>query len=150
MQSVLKSLSSLKSSFPAVSSDIIFFLGLGSIAFVGASLVTTLLSFVSARTLGGFCRRRPYKAGDWAVVTGASDGIGEATAITLAKRGLNVVLIARSKDKLDAVAAKIRESAPKVQVEIHVADFSKTDIYGGIKKGVFLRARVSLRAWREG
>ena len=35
------------------------------------------------------------KYGPWAVVTGASDGIGQQVAVELAKRGLNVLLVAR-------------------------------------------------------
>ncbi|WMS42123.1 SDR family oxidoreductase [Acuticoccus sp. MNP-M23] len=39
------------------------------------------------------------------LVTGASQGIGKACALKLAKHGAKVVIAARSKDKLDAVAA---------------------------------------------
>jgi NADP-dependent 3-hydroxy acid dehydrogenase YdfG len=42
-----------------------------------------------------------------AIVTGASSGIGEATALTLAQRGAAVALVARRKDRLDSLAAKI-------------------------------------------
>ena len=41
------------------------------------------------------------------IVTGASSGIGEATSLALADRGANVVLAARRKDRLDALAARI-------------------------------------------
>lgn len=41
------------------------------------------------------------------VVTGASDGIGKAFAEDLAKRGFNIVLIARNQQKLDEVAESI-------------------------------------------
>ena len=43
------------------------------------------------------------------VVTGASDGIGKAYCHELAKQGLNVVLMSRSKGKLDVVAEELSE-----------------------------------------
>lgn len=44
-------------------------------------------------------------------ITGASSGIGEATALLLAERGAVVVLGARRSEQLDEVARKIRESS---------------------------------------
>lgn len=45
--------------------------------------------------------------GDWAAVTGASDGIGKAYAREFAKQGLNVVLISRTERKLRDVCEAI-------------------------------------------
>ncbi len=44
------------------------------------------------------------------VITGASSGIGEATAKLYASRGANVVLLARSKDRLERVAGEIKQA----------------------------------------
>jgi len=49
--------------------------------------------------------------GDWAAITGASDGIGKEYAKELARQNINVVLIARSEEKLQAVAKEIGRSS---------------------------------------
>jgi uncharacterized protein len=56
------------------------------------------------------------KYGPWALVAGASDGLGAAFAAGLADPGLNVVLLARRQAVLDRVAAEINSRAP---VETH-------------------------------
>jgi NAD(P)-dependent dehydrogenase (short-subunit alcohol dehydrogenase family) len=64
-------------------------------------------------------------AGKTALVTGASRGIGRATAFALAARGANVVVSSRKQDALDAVAEEIRAAYPAVKVlatAAHVAD----------------------------
>lgn len=47
-------------------------------------------------------------SGTVAIVTGASSGIGHATALALAARGASVALIARRQDRLDALATQIQ------------------------------------------
>lgn len=61
--------------------------------------------------------------GRWALVTGASQGIGEGIADVLAEEGVNLHLAARSADKLDAVAERLR-SAHAVEVRVHPTDLT--------------------------
>lgn len=61
--------------------------------------------------------------GKWAVITGCTDGIGRQYAFQLAARGLNIVLISRTPEKLMAVAAEI-EQRHQVKTKWIAADFS--------------------------
>lgn len=70
-------------------------------------------------------KTRYAKAGNWAVVTGASDGIGFAMAKDLARRGLNVCLISRTKSKLEAAAAEIKAKYPNVELKVIEFDFQE-------------------------
>ena len=82
--------------------------------------------------------RRRY--GAWAVVTGATDGIGRALAFRLAAAGLGVVLVGRSPDKLTAVAAELEAKRPGAGVRTFVVDFAADDLAARVGAlGEFLR-----------
>jgi uncharacterized protein len=61
--------------------------------------------------------------GPWAVVAGGSDGIGASFAHALARRGLNLVLLARRAEVLDSFAAEVR-AAHGVEVRTVVVDLT--------------------------
>ncbi|KAM8972166.1 very-long-chain 3-oxoacyl-CoA reductase-B-like [Pelodytes ibericus] len=64
------------------------------------------------------------KYGGWAVVTGASDGIGKEYARELAKRGIDVVLISRTLEKLKNVATEIEQEFGR-KTKIIQTDFTR-------------------------
>lgn len=65
-----------------------------------------------------------HRYGPWAVVTGASDGIGRAFACELAMLGLDVVLVARRRDVLEQLGAALRR-AYGTDVRVVAADLAE-------------------------
>lgn len=65
--------------------------------------------------------------GPWAVIAGASEGIGQAYAHVLAERGLNLVTIARRAEPLQADAELIRRRY-RVDVRCVALDLAATDL----------------------
>jgi uncharacterized protein len=63
--------------------------------------------------------------GKWALVTGASAGIGVALARELARNGAKLILTARRKDRLEALAAEL--TAQGTEVRIVLADLTQAD-----------------------
>eukprot|EP00892_Ulva_mutabilis_P002991 jgi/Ulvmu1/12693/UM094_0051.1 len=62
--------------------------------------------------------------GEWAIVTGATDGIGRAYCERFAEQGLNLLLVSRSEEKLATVAAEL-EGQHHVQCKYHAIDLVK-------------------------
>lgn len=67
----------------------------------------------------------PQRFGKWAIVTGATDGIGKAIAIELASKGMNLLLISRTASKLDLVEKEIHESYQGIKIKTLQVDCSK-------------------------
>uniref|UniRef100_A0A8C6TB72 Hydroxysteroid (17-beta) dehydrogenase 12b n=1 Tax=Neogobius melanostomus TaxID=47308 RepID=A0A8C6TB72_9GOBI len=111
----------------------LFWLGTATAAWLSVCAVYRLLTGVRVWLLGNGRLVSPAKLGQWAVVTGATDGIGKAYAEELGRRGFSIVLISRSQEKLDDVAKAV-ESKYGVQTKTIAADFSSLDIYSNIEE----------------
>lgn len=60
------------------------------------------------------------------LITGASSGIGEAFANALAAKGNDLILVARSQDKLEAIAQRL-QSQHNIRAEVIVQDLTQSD-----------------------
>ncbi|KAG5306972.1 HSDL1 protein, partial [Acromyrmex insinuator] len=65
------------------------------------------------------------KFGEWAVVTGSTDGIGKAYAKELAARNMNLILISRNLEKLNRTKDEMLLINSKIQVRILAVDFAE-------------------------
>lgn len=54
----------------------------------------------------------------WAIITGASAGVGKATALALAKSGWNTYLLARREDRLKILAEEIRALGREAKIAV--------------------------------
>ncbi|XP_005189421.2 hydroxysteroid dehydrogenase-like protein 1 [Musca domestica] len=118
-------------------SGFIYFVGIWALAVFIYDNFISVISIIKSLLQPYFQPQLPTtlvdKYGKWAVITGATDGIGKEYAKELAKQGLNVVLISRTKAKLVEVCNQI-ESEYKVKTKWIAADFSKgKEVYGHIE-----------------
>ncbi|MCH2101307.1 MAG: SDR family oxidoreductase [Planctomycetes bacterium] len=73
--------------------------------------------------------------GPWALVTGASSGLGERYARALAARGLNLIVIARRKERLRTLAEELH-TEHGVQVDVVATDLLKARSMRAIEEAV--------------
>ncbi|SJX64896.1 related to 17-beta-hydroxysteroid dehydrogenase [Sporisorium reilianum f. sp. reilianum] len=71
--------------------------------------------------------KKDYSKATWAVVTGATDGIGREFALQLAKKGFNILLVSRSPEKLGTVAAEVEAATSGVKTKTQAIDFALGD-----------------------
>ncbi|XP_063786869.1 very-long-chain 3-oxoacyl-CoA reductase-B-like isoform X2 [Pseudophryne corroboree] len=111
-------------------------LGVLSLSYLVLKQSWKLLKGFGNHILSRWWRTDLKKYGGWAVVTGATDGIGKAYAEELARRGLNVVLISRTLKKLQSVAEGL-ELQPGRKTKIIQVDFTGgPEIYPKIEEGL--------------
>jgi short-subunit dehydrogenase len=75
----------------------------------------------------------PDRYGNWAVVAGASAGLGAAFAASAASRGFKVALLARRANALDDTAAKVRD-AHGVETRCIVADLASPGVEDAVAR----------------
>lgn len=75
------------------------------------------------------------KYGPWALVTGASSGLGVEYASQLAEKGLNLILVARREEMMSELAEKIQNKYP-VEVKIIAIDLSKDGFYSELSENI--------------
>ncbi len=81
-------------------------------------------------------------AGKFAVVTGASSGLGVETVRTLAGAGSRVLMLARDQVKLEGVAEALRSADGKAQLDIEIVDLSDLD---SVRRG--LKCNLAPTMW---
>jgi len=89
-------------------------------------LLTYLVPTILANMSGPKDLRKRYDA-RWALVTGASSGIGKALAEALAQQGLNVVLVALEDALLHDTFGELRERYPAVEFRSVGVDLTRAD-----------------------
>ncbi|KAI9220668.1 hypothetical protein BC828DRAFT_405609 [Blastocladiella britannica] len=106
--------------------------GIGAAVTLRYALSLATLAFNLTLRKGTSLKKYGAGTGAWAVVTGASDGIGKEFALQLARAKFNVVLLARTESKLVSVADEIR-AKHGVEARVIPFDFSST-VYSDYEK----------------
>eukprot|EP00803_Ostreobium_quekettii_P002530 evm.model.scf_3169.2 EVM.evm.TU.scf_3169.2 scf_3169:9246-13562(-) len=120
------------------------FFNFGVLACMGIGLASTLS--LASRALMSIYRNYLRgeidfkKFGTWAVVTGATDGIGKAYCNELAKRGLKLFMISRTESKLKDCCKEISEKYG-VETEYMAVDYSS------VSKETWTKLRETLKAY---
>ncbi|KAI5862065.1 short chain dehydrogenase [Durotheca rogersii] len=100
--------------------------GFGAL-FVTSKILSFLRLFLSVFVLSGTNLRKYGKKGTWAVVTGASSGLGKEFATQLAAKGFNLVLVSRTLSNLEALSQELEGKFSGLQTRVLDMDFSADD-----------------------
>jgi 17beta-estradiol 17-dehydrogenase / very-long-chain 3-oxoacyl-CoA reductase len=109
----------------------LFHLPLLPLSKIATSMVLPLIHYLYTSGLPKYLRQHTDGGNSWALVTGASDGIGLALCSELSARGFNIVLHGRNAAKLERVSSELSKKHPERQFRSVTADassFSPADI----------------------
>lgn len=103
-----------------------------AISFLAHTLLAVVALNIAIR-LVNYLRKRflctpldPKTCGQWAVVTGATDGIGKGFVNYLGEIGMDVVLVSRTQKKLEGLAKEL-EDKYKINTKCIAVDFCKDE-----------------------
>jgi len=100
--------------------------------YLGFAIVAKKTYDIGYPLYGHFYRQRHnlrerYGEDTWAVVTGASDGIGRAICKELAHEGFNIVLIARNESKMKSLEMELKDISNNIKTQVITTSFESTD-----------------------
>jgi 17beta-estradiol 17-dehydrogenase / very-long-chain 3-oxoacyl-CoA reductase len=99
---------------------LIFFAVIGALSLL--TIIYKLSHFLYPYLRSGSLERYNKNNAAWALVTGSSDGIGQAIAHELCSKGFNIILHGRNPTKLSKVQSDLAASFPKTQFRTFIAD----------------------------
>ncbi|GAM88251.1 hypothetical protein ANO11243_062840 [Dothideomycetidae sp. 11243] len=116
----------------------VFAFSLIGVLYVSAKIFSFWRMIASVFILPGESFSKYGRRGSWAIVTGASEGIGKEYALQLAAKGFNILLVSRTQSKLDDVAQQIKAKHASIQTQTFAIDFSAPteDAYAKLGKAI--------------
>ena len=97
-----------------------YYFGLSVSSFFVIKYLFKIANNLFTFTFGGIDMK---KYGDWAIITGCTDGIGKAYAEKLAEKGLNLILLSRSLSKLNDLSENLKGQY-KIKTKVVAVDFT--------------------------
>jgi short-subunit dehydrogenase len=73
------------------------------------------------------------KYGEWAIVAGAAEGLGEAYSTALARRNINLVMVDNQRDKMEKLADKLEQEHQVITIRLHL-DLSEENVIEKVMK----------------
>ncbi|XP_056388392.1 inactive hydroxysteroid dehydrogenase-like protein 1 [Hyla sarda] len=138
VEGVTLSLTKEVSQFYSRHLDILAVVGAGYTVWKGFHLLRGFYSFIKHQVFPRLFSNTNtiLQYGEWAVVTGATDGIGKAYAEELASHGVSIILLGRSTEKLKNVSESI-SATYGVKTRFIVADLNKgSEVFPSIKEAL--------------
>ncbi|KAG8631929.1 hypothetical protein KVT40_001069 [Elsinoe batatas] len=108
----------------AISKPLTFLFTFIGVLYVSLKIASFWRMMASLFILPGQSLSKYGRKGSWAIVTGASEGIGKEYALQLAAKGFNILLLSRTESKLTSVATEITTKHPSIQTKVFPIDFS--------------------------